>query len=53
VESRHLNLAGGNVTFYTLCQQCTDDPQVRHRVVEDLERDEAQAAQIRSNGHVR
>ena len=49
VESRELNPLGGNVTCYTLCQRCTDDQQVRRRVIKDLERDAAQAAQIRSN----
>ena len=49
VQSRQLNPGGGNVTFYTLCKRCTDDSQVQRRVVEDLERDEAQAEQIRNN----
>jgi hypothetical protein len=49
VASRQLNQLGGNITLYTLCQRCTDDPQVRSRVIADVERDETQAEQIRNN----
>jgi hypothetical protein len=48
VQSPQLNPAGGNVTFYTLCQRCTDDPQVRRRVIKDLARNETQTEQIRN-----
>jgi hypothetical protein len=49
VQSRRLNLAGGNITMYTLCQRCTQDPQVRERLIADLDQDEDQAEQIRTN----
>ena len=47
--SRQPYPAGGTVTFYTLCERCTDAPHVRQRITEDMDRDEVQAAQIRSN----
>jgi hypothetical protein len=49
VESNQLNPLGGNVTCYTLCQECTQNPQVRQRIQADVEQDEAHAARIRSN----
>jgi len=49
VESNQLNPLGGNVTCYTLCQACTQNPQVRQRIQADVEQDEAHAARIRSN----
>ena len=49
VESNQLNLLGGNVTCYTLCRGCTQNPQVRHRIQADVEQDEAHAARLRSH----
>src|SRR5262245_16442059 len=49
VESTQLPPLGGTVTCYTLCQACTQNPQVRHRVQADVEQDEAHAARIRSH----
>jgi hypothetical protein len=49
VESARLNPLGGNVTCYTLCWDCVQNPQVRQRIQADIAQDDAQAARIRSN----
>jgi hypothetical protein len=36
---RQLNPLGGNVTFYSLCDACATDLQVRQRIEADLEHD--------------